>query len=143
MLNCIKLILIFRDFSLKSMDSNHSAQDVTRCDLCETPVPPMHCDICHINICKACEVDHLSDESTDHKVVSFKKRGSTVNYPKCQEHSQKICEVYCRHCNVPICASCVSFGDHDQHEKVDILKIVINRKKSLKRFERTKGNHLC
>ena len=122
-------------FSKKNnpMDSNHSAQDVTRCDLCETPVPPMHCDICHINICKACVVDHLSDESTDHKVVSFKKRGSTVNYPKCQEHSQKICEVYCRHCNVPICASCVSSGDHDQHEKVDILKIVINRKKIIEK----------
>ena len=111
------------------MDPEFIPQDLIRCGLCETPIPPMHCDICHINLCNACVVDHLSDESKDHKVVSFNKRGSTINYPKCQKHSQKICEVYCRHCNVPICASCVSSGDHDQHEKVDILKIVINRKK--------------
>ena len=29
------------------MDPQHSAQDVLRCDLCDTPVQPMY--ICHIN----------------------------------------------------------------------------------------------
>nr|XP_022322075.1 uncharacterized protein LOC111123795 [Crassostrea virginica] len=123
------------------MNPKHSAQDVIRCDLCDTPVPPMHCDICHINLCKGCVVDHLSDESKDHKVVSFKKRGSTVNYPKCQKHSSRICEVHCKHCNTPICATCVSSGDHEQHKKIDILKNLTNKKdvikKDLRELKRT------
>ena len=80
-----------------------------------------------------------------HKVVPFHKRGSTINYPKCQEHSPKICELQCKHCNIPICASCVSSGDHEHHKKVDILKILKKKKKviakdlqELKKFIRPK-----
>ena len=112
----------------ETMDPERSAQDLIRCGLCETPVPPLHCDVCHINLCKACVGEHLSDESKDHKVVPFSKRGSTINYPKCQKHSPKICEIHCKQCIIPICASCVLSGDHDQHEKVDILKTLTEKK---------------
>ncbi|XP_078322171.1 uncharacterized protein LOC111114523 [Crassostrea virginica] len=115
------------------MDPQYSAQDIVRCDLCETPVPPMCCDICHINLCKACVGEHLSDDSKDHKVVPFHKRGSTINYPKCQKHSNKICELQCKHCNIPICASCVSSGDHEHHKKVDILKILTKKKELIEK----------
>nr|XP_022303034.1 uncharacterized protein LOC111110734 [Crassostrea virginica] len=115
------------------MDPQHSAQDIVRCDLCETPVPPMCCDICHINLCKACVGEHLSDDSKDHKVVPFHKRGSTINYPKCQKHPPKTCELHCKHCNIPICASCVSSGDHDQHKKIDILTILTSKKELIKK----------
>nr|XP_022308570.1 uncharacterized protein LOC111114522 [Crassostrea virginica] len=110
------------------MDPPNTAQDIVRCDLCETPVPPMCCDICHINLCKACVGEHLSDDSKDHKVVPFHKRGTTINYPKCQKHSPKICELHCKHCNIPICVSCVSSGDHEHHKKIDILKILTKKK---------------
>ncbi|XP_078320329.1 uncharacterized protein LOC111115228 [Crassostrea virginica] len=115
------------------MDPPNTAQDIVRCDLCETPVPPMCCDICHINLCKACVGEHLSDDSRDHKVVPFHKRGSTINYPKCQKHSPKTCELQCKHCNIPICASCVSSGDHEHHKKVDILKILTKKKELIEK----------
>nr|XP_022304495.1 tripartite motif-containing protein 3-like [Crassostrea virginica] len=115
------------------MDPHYSAQDIVRCDLCKTPVPPMCCDICHINLCKACVGEHLSDDSKDHKVVPFHKRGSTINYPKCQKHSPKTCEVHCKHCNIPICALCVTSGDHDQHKKIDILKILTKKKELIEK----------
>nr|XP_022309120.1 E3 ubiquitin-protein ligase TRIM71-like [Crassostrea virginica] len=110
------------------MNSQYKAQDVIRCDLCDTDIPHMYCDICHINLCKACVMEHLSDESKDHKFVSFNKRGSTINCPKCQRHSNKICELHCNQCNLPICTLCVSSGDHEQHTKIDVLEHLRNRK---------------
>nr|XP_022304501.1 uncharacterized protein LOC111111679 isoform X3 [Crassostrea virginica] len=115
------------------MDPPNTAQDIVRCGLCETPVPAMCCDICHINLCKACVGEHLSDDSREHKVVPFHKRGSTINYPKCQKHPPKTCEVHCKHCNIPICASCFSSGDHDQHKKIDILKILTEKKELIEK----------
>ena len=92
-------------------------QDVIRCDLCETPVPTRHCDICRIHLCEECEVKHISDESKEHVIVSFEIRGST---PKCSKHSTQICAQYCKKCNTPICALCFSSGKHKRHKKEHI-----------------------
>ncbi|XP_052708167.1 E3 ubiquitin-protein ligase TRIM71-like [Crassostrea angulata] len=101
------------------------AQDVLRCHLCETPGPPMYCDIC-----KACVGEHLSDESKEHKVVSFKKRGFA---PECSKHSKKLCELYCEQCDIPICLQCVSSGEHLGHKQVEIFKSLDTKKEVLQR----------
>uniref|UniRef100_K1PVS1 Dynein heavy chain 2, axonemal n=1 Tax=Magallana gigas TaxID=29159 RepID=K1PVS1_MAGGI len=100
------------------MDPEYSLQDVVRCHLCETPVPPLHCVICNIHLCKDCEGKHLSDKSKQHKVVPFKYRGAL---PKCQKHSTEICDQYCEQCNIPICELCVSSEEHQTHDVGDIL----------------------
>ncbi|XP_078340609.1 uncharacterized protein LOC111118706 [Crassostrea virginica] len=105
-------------------------QDVIRCDLCETPVPPKHCELCHIHICEACVEKHLSDQSKDHYIVPFKQRGSI---PKCPYHSTKTCIIFCKDCNVPICAICSSFGEHVQHKKEDILKAMAEKKELIRK----------
>eukprot|EP00105_Crassostrea_gigas_P043506 XP_019927654.1 PREDICTED: uncharacterized protein LOC105339989 [Crassostrea gigas] len=106
------------------------AQDVLRCHLCDAPGPPMYCDICHIHLCKACVGEHISDESKEHKVVSFNKRGLT---PKCVKHSTQLCDLHCEPCNIPICLECVSSGDHLGHKQVGILKKLDTRKEALKK----------
>ncbi|XP_078335047.1 uncharacterized protein LOC144625987 [Crassostrea virginica] len=100
-------------------DPMYSLQDVIRCDLCETPVPPKHCDICHIHLCEACVGEHLSDQSKDHYIVPFKLRGIT---PKCTKHSTEVCTQLCTTCNIPVCPLCVASSEHEQHKKEDILK---------------------
>ena len=80
------------------MYSKYKAQDVVRCDSYQTDVPHMNCDICHINLCIACVMEHLSDESKDHKLVSFNKKTSNITYPRCQKHAAKIYELHCKRC---------------------------------------------
>uniref|UniRef100_K1PEJ4 Tripartite motif-containing protein 2 n=1 Tax=Magallana gigas TaxID=29159 RepID=K1PEJ4_MAGGI len=100
------------------MDPRRSAQDVLRCDLCETPVPPYYCDLCHVNLCKKCAGEHLLDESKEHKVVPIKQRRSMSNCPECQKHTPKQSELYCEQCDSPICVQCVSSGEHLGHKVV-------------------------
>eukprot|EP00105_Crassostrea_gigas_P009241 XP_011424107.2 PREDICTED: E3 ubiquitin-protein ligase Trim36-like [Crassostrea gigas] len=113
-----------------TLDPEYSLQDVVRCGLCETPVPTMYCDICKLNLCKPCVGDHLSDESTEHNIVPFKKRGSTLY---CTEHSKKLCDLYCDQCDIPICVQCVSSGEHHGHKQGDIIEFLQNKNEALQR----------
>ena len=112
------------------MNSVDDLQDVIRCDLCETPVPFYCCDICHTNLCKTCVGGHMSDRSTEHNVIPFEERKSTIT---CAKHSVKKCELHCEHCNIPICSSCISSNEHDLHKKIDITENFKSKRKLLQR----------
>eukprot|EP00105_Crassostrea_gigas_P005952 XP_011419715.1 PREDICTED: tripartite motif-containing protein 45 [Crassostrea gigas] len=112
------------------MDHRTWAQDVLRCHHCETPGPPMYCDICHIHLCVVCVGKHLLDESKEHKVVPFKKRGLN---PKCSIHSTQLCDLHCEHCDIPICVECVSSNEHLGHKLIGILKILDTKREALKK----------
>nr|XP_034305522.1 E3 ubiquitin-protein ligase TRIM36-like [Crassostrea gigas] len=109
------------------MDPEFSLQDVLRCHLCETPGPPMYCVICNKYLCKACEGDHISDLSKEHKVLPFEKRRYT---PKCPKHPLKICEHYCEQCDIPICTTCASSKKHRSHKSIEITN-KIDRSKEI------------
>lgn len=104
------------------------AQDVVRCDVCYNTTADMHCDTCFVNLCKACVGEHMFDESIDHKIVRFKSRKTTPIYPFCLLHTKNRCEMYCTHCDTPICSACVASDEHNGHkisqvlEKCDIIK---------------------
>ncbi|XP_062621787.1 uncharacterized protein LOC134283342 [Saccostrea cucullata] len=107
------------------MDPRTSAQDVMRCDLCETAVVQMHCDTCLVKLCTACVGKHMiSDESKDHKVVKFQARKFTPLYPVCTSHEKERCEMYCKQCDIPVCLSCLASKQHLGHELSKILQVV-------------------
>ncbi|XP_061186697.1 E3 ubiquitin-protein ligase TRIM71-like [Saccostrea echinata] len=111
------------------MDPRFSAQDVIRCDLCETAVVQMHCDFCHVNLCKPCIGDHISDEYDEHKIVPFQKRKSTLIYPKCTTHQTKFCDLQCKECNIPICSLCSTSQQHKGHSFLVLSELYNSKKK--------------
>ncbi|XP_062621781.1 uncharacterized protein LOC134283339 isoform X1 [Saccostrea cucullata] len=111
------------------MDPRPSAQDVMRCDLCETAVVQMHCDTCLVNLCTACVGKHMiSDQSINHKVVTIQSRKSTPLYPVCTSHAKEQCEMYCKHCDIPVCLSYIASKHHLSHELFKILQVVGEKK---------------
>ncbi|XP_062587959.1 uncharacterized protein LOC134249640 [Saccostrea cucullata] len=124
------------------MDPRTSAQDVIRCDLCETAVVQMHCDTCLVNLCIACVGKHMiSDESKDHKVVKFQSRKSTLLYPECIAHSKQQCTMHCNKCEIPVCTKCLASDQHLGHKLSEILQIADDKKdkiiKDLTEFNET------
>lgn len=111
------------------MDPSSSFQDVLRCNLCDTSVPPLYCQLCDKTLCKACAGDHLLDDTKEHKVVPIKQKWSPRK-PMCPKHTSKLCDLYCKHCDNHICALCISSGKHDHHKKVDIIDRGIEELKS-------------
>ncbi|XP_062615943.1 uncharacterized protein LOC134277627, partial [Saccostrea cucullata] len=104
------------------MDPRTSAQELILCELCKTGALQSHCELCQINLCKACVGEHLSDSSKRHNVVPYKHRKSTPNYPKCAKHAQKHCELYCEKCDIPVCITCIS-SEHKGHDLSDIQRL--------------------
>ncbi|XP_055999048.1 E3 ubiquitin-protein ligase Midline-1-like [Ostrea edulis] len=115
------------------MHPRRSAQEVLLCDLCETVPLQSHCELCNINLCVNCAVKHLSDSSKRHNVVPFLHRKYTPNYPKCPDHADKHCEIYCEKCGVPVCSTCALFGKHKGHDVSDILEKFSAKTESLQK----------
>ncbi|XP_065938132.1 uncharacterized protein [Magallana gigas] len=116
------------------MDPQNSAQDVYRCDLCETAIVHSYCDFCHVNLCKPCVVDHISDGYDKHKIVPFQERRSTLIYPKCETHPHKMCELQCKDCNnISICSFCTASEQHRGHIFVHISTVYKAQKETIEK----------
>ena len=115
--------------SKDKMDPLYDAQDVARCDLCKVAIVQSYCDFCHVNLCKPCIGEHISDEYDKHKIVPFHQRRSILIYPKCETHPEKVCEFQCRDCNVFLCFHCLASEQHNKEHKVSNLEEVFNKKR--------------
>nr|XP_022297459.1 uncharacterized protein LOC111106882 [Crassostrea virginica] len=98
------------------MDPDYSAQDVARCDLCKTAIAQSYCDFCHLNLCKPCIGEHISDDYKKHIIVPFQQRKSTLIYPKCATHRNEDCKYQCKDCNIYVCYECVVSNQHQGHQ---------------------------
>ncbi|XP_052677676.1 uncharacterized protein LOC128158757 [Crassostrea angulata] len=125
------------------MDPHSSAQDVPRCDLCETAIVHSYCDFCHFNLCKPCIGDHISDGYQKHIIVPFKERRSTLIYPTCETHPQKNCEFQCEDCgNIFVCSSCTASKQHKGHNFVEVTEVYKTKKEVIKRDTKDLKNQI-
>lgn len=81
----------------------NEGQDILRCNVCDEPEHPFHCDICQVNLCRGCVGDHLLDLNRRHQIVPFKERGGLI-YSICQIHSLMQCQLYCESSDTALCA---------------------------------------
>ncbi|XP_052680786.1 uncharacterized protein LOC128161528 [Crassostrea angulata] len=124
------------------MDPHSSAQDVHRCDLCETTIVHSYCDFCQVNLCKPCIIDHIFDEYEKHKIVPFQKRRSTLIYPKCGTHPHKKCEFLCKDCNnIFVCSSCVTSEQHRNHKLEEIAEVYKTKRQTIEKEADQLENH--
>nr|XP_034320026.1 uncharacterized protein LOC117687514 [Crassostrea gigas] len=115
------------------MDPHSDAQDVPRCDLCETAIVHNYCDFCHVNLCTSCIGKHISDGYDKHKIVPFQERRSTLIYPKCGIHQNKTCELQCKDCNISVCSTCTASNRHKGHNFVEVTEVYNEKKEIIKK----------
>lgn len=109
------------------MNPSRNTQDINRCNVCISSVVQHYCDFCHVSLCKSCIGEHISDGYDNHKIVSFQQRGVTLKFPKCQTHSNKICELQCIQCGEYLCAKCYASDIHKGHDFI-VLEDAFNTK---------------
>lgn len=104
-------------------------QDVVLCQLCSNPVEH-HCNLCHVNLCSPCTVQHLADKTNRHEIVEFINRKEGPILPECNSHKKNRCEMYCKDCCKPTCVLCV-IAEHKKHDFTDIREIIQKSKQRI------------
>lgn len=77
-----------------------------------------------------CVVEHLSDESIEHKVLQLKNSKLTPDFPI---HNTNPCERHCVQCDSPVCAKCSTAGKHVQHSIIDIVESFNDKRKAIQK----------
>lgn len=108
----------------------NEGQDILRCDVCDEPEHPFHCDICQVNLCRGCVGDHLLALNKRHQIVPFEERGGLI-YSICQIHPLMQCQLYCNGCDVAVCAHCFPLDSHKNHKIVDATSYFQEVKKDI------------
>nr|XP_034318480.1 uncharacterized protein LOC117686812 [Crassostrea gigas] len=124
------------------MDPHCIGQDVPRCDLCESTIVHSYCDFCHVNLCTPCIGKHILDGYDKHKIVPFQERRSTLIYPKCGTHQQKICDLQCKDCNILVCSYCTASKQHKGHNFLEVTEVYNEKKENIKKDTNELENHI-
>nr|XP_022295771.1 uncharacterized protein LOC111105704 [Crassostrea virginica] len=113
------------------MDHDYNAQDVARCDICKTALPPSYCDFCHVNLCKPCIGEHISNDYKKHFIVPIHQRKSTLIYPNCETHRNEACQYQCKDCNIFVCYHCLASKQHKGHMLIKLEESFSTKKKHI------------
>nr|XP_022312511.1 uncharacterized protein LOC111117646 [Crassostrea virginica] len=121
------------------MNTDYIGQDVARCDLCTTAIAQSYCDFCHINICKPCIGEHISDDYKKHIIVPYQQRKSTLIFTKCETHQNKTCKYQCKDCDIFVCSDCTVSIHHKGHEYLKLEELFIKSKECIQKDKEELG----
>ncbi|XP_078309897.1 uncharacterized protein LOC111108670 [Crassostrea virginica] len=114
------------------MDPDYIPQDVARCDLCKTGIVEYFCDFCHVNLCKPCIGEHISDDYKKHIIVPIHQKKSALIYPKCETHDNEVFKYQCKDCNTFLCSHCTASKQQNKaHEFVKLDDIFYAKKEKI------------
>lgn len=75
-------------------------------------------------------MEHLSDESIEHKVLQLKKSKLTLN---CPIHNTNPCERHCVQCDSHVCTKCSRADKHVQHSMIEIVESFNDKRKAIQK----------
>lgn len=118
---CYLAVLRFLNI-LFSKKAEVTAQELVLCDSpgCEKPAI-LHCVHCQEKTCSGCAGSHLLKKSKKgHSMVEYKDKTQHGDILYCTTHEHAVCELYCEHCEVPVCSKCLSGKSHTGHDYTEI-----------------------
>ncbi|XP_061186267.1 uncharacterized protein LOC133194301 [Saccostrea echinata] len=101
------------------MHLRFSAQcKVQQCSQCQRDTE-FYCKSCKFDLCLRCKEIHVIDLCTMyHDVVIYREKYEYI--PKqdiCMRHPNRVCEMFCHSCQLPVCFQCT---EHRKHQILDI-----------------------
>lgn len=113
-----------------------------QCDLCDEPTF-CQCSECQIKLCRSCSNEHHLQESTHNIAPSWtdKSEIKSTSVP-CKIHFDKICELFCQDCEVPVCQECITTGKHSNHELKNTQDLLQEKRKTIERDTKEMENVL-
>lgn len=116
------------------MDPNSAAQDASRCEICETNVVQMYCHTCEASLCRTCVGNHVTlNPKIEHQILGLGLHKSSLVYTRCGDHLHKCCHFYCKECDVPVCAICISTKKHCHHVFLQISQVFESKQKVIEK----------
>lgn len=121
----IKLILTGCDFVIITfhiMDTPSAIYRVHQCSDCQGDTA-YYCVSCQFDLCPRCKEKHEKGLKTmDHNVMTYRKNIKNIPTQEiCQRHSTMLYEMYCEHCELPVCYHCIQ---HRTHRWMDIQRAI-------------------
>lgn len=109
--------------------ARNQAQGIVVCQMCPNPVEN-HCNLCQVDLCSSCILEHMKDKTKRHEIVKFINRKRGYVLPECNLHKKTHCEMLCRDCSIPTCVMCVT-TTHKKHDITRLGEIIENRKQQI------------
>ena len=102
---------------------------VKQCSQCQGDTE-YHCRTCRQNLCPSCKRTHtISLDTKDHNVTLYREKFSSfykIKSIKCLNHPEHINDMYCKSCDLLICANC---NGHTQHQLQNVRTAYKNKRK--------------
>lgn len=113
------------------MDTPSAIYRVHQCSDCQGDTA-YYCVSCQFDLCPRCKEKHEKGLKTiDHNVMTY--RNNIKNIPTreiCQRHSTMLYEMYCEHCELPVCYHCIQ---HRTHRWMDIQRAYQTKRQQYQR----------